>query len=86
MDSVGLATIGVLYLTFSYGQLPWIALALAFSFGLYGLLKKLTPLNSLNSLSLETIILFIPALVYLTIVEAQGTGAFLHTGAGFQSF
>ncbi len=79
---VGLATIGVLYLTFSYGQLPWIALALAFSFGLYGLLKKLTPLNSLNSLSLETIILFIPALVYLTIVEAQGTGAFLHTGAG----
>jgi chloramphenicol-sensitive protein RarD len=79
---IGLAAAGVLYLTFSYGRLPWIALTLAFTFGLYGLLKKLTPLNAFNSLSLETTILFLPALVYLLVVEAQGAGAFLHTGAG----
>lgn len=78
---VGLATIGVLYLTISYGRLPWIALGLAFSFGLYGLLKKLTPLNSLHSLSVETMVLFVPALVYLIYVERQAAGSFLHATA-----
>ena len=78
---VGLATIGVLYLTFVYGRLPWIALLLAFSFGFYGLVKKLAPLGSLYGLTLETGILFLPALVYLSIVEFNHTGAFLHEGA-----
>ncbi len=40
---IGLATLGVAYLTFAYGRLPWIALVLAFSFGLYGLVKKNCP-------------------------------------------
>ncbi|HEX6032802.1 MAG TPA: EamA family transporter RarD, partial [Anaerolineales bacterium] len=43
---VGLATIGVIYLTLTYGRLPWIALSLAFSFGIYGFVKKLAPLGS----------------------------------------
>ncbi|MBE0697265.1 MAG: EamA family transporter RarD [Anaerolineaceae bacterium] len=77
---VGLAATGVLYLTLSYGRLPWIALALAFTFGLYGLIKKLSPLNSLDGLTLETAILFIPSLGYLLIVETQGTGAIGHMG------
>ncbi len=77
---VGLATAGVLYLTFVYGKLPWIALTLAFTFGLYGLVKKLAPLGSLYGLTFETGILFLPALAYLMISETNGTGAFLRTG------
>jgi chloramphenicol-sensitive protein RarD len=75
-----LAVVGVTYLTFVYGRLPYIALSLAFSFGLYGLVKKLSPLGSLYGLTIETGILFIPALGYLIFVEANSTAAFLHTG------
>ena len=77
---VGLAAAGVLYLTFTYGRLPWIALSLAFSFGIYGLVKKIAPLGSLYGLTLETALVFPIALLYLTFVQFQGTGAFLHQG------
>ena len=77
---VMLAAIGVIYLTFVYGQLPWIALLLAFTFGFYGLVKKLAPLGSLYGLTLETGILFLPALAYLGVVQARDTAAFLHQG------
>ncbi len=76
-----LAALGVIYLTAVYGSLPWIALILAFSFGLYGLVKKTAPLNSLYGLTLETGILFLPALGYLVFCETTGQGAFLHSGA-----
>ncbi|MBI3176076.1 MAG: EamA family transporter RarD [Chloroflexi bacterium] len=77
---LGLAAAGVIYLTVVYGKLPWIALTLAFSFGVYGLVKKLAPLGSLYGLTLETGILFLPALIYLLTMETNGSGAFLHTG------
>ena len=77
---IGLAAAGVIYLTFTYGRLPWIALLLAFTFGIYGLVKKIAPLGSLFGLTLETGILFLPALFYLGYVESEGQGAFLHTG------
>jgi len=77
---IGLATAGVLYLTFAYGSLPWIALTLAFSFGLYGLVKKTAPLGSLYGLALETGLLFLPAVGFLIYVETTGQGAFLHSG------
>jgi chloramphenicol-sensitive protein RarD len=77
---VALAGIGVAYLAISYGRLPWIALVLAFSFGFYGLVKKMAPLNSANGLTLETGILFVPALGYLLFAEWTGAGAFTHTG------
>jgi chloramphenicol-sensitive protein RarD len=76
---IGLAAAGVIYLTILYGSLPWIALTLAFSFGMYGLLKKLAPLGSLYGLTLETGILFVPMLAYLIFAEVHGTGVFLHT-------
>ena len=90
---IGLATAGVLYLTFAYrvgaaegltahGALPWIALTLAFSFGLYGLIKKVAPLSSLYGLTLETGILFLPALAFLIYSDVTGQGAFLNTGTG----
>jgi chloramphenicol-sensitive protein RarD len=75
---VGSAAAGVIYLTLVYGRLPWIALLLAFSFGFYGLVKKTAPLGSLYGLTLETGILFLPALAYLLFSEFNGAGAFLH--------
>jgi chloramphenicol-sensitive protein RarD len=78
--AVGLAFLGVLYLTIQYGQPPWLALLLAFTFGFYGLMKKTSPLASLPSLTLETGILFIPAAFYLVYVEISGVGALGHSG------
>jgi len=63
--AIGIALAGVLYLTISYGNLPWIALTLAFTFGFYGLLKKTAGLGALEGLSLEMAILCLPALAYL---------------------
>lgn len=76
-----LAGIGVLYLTFVYGRLPWIALVLAFSFGIYGLLKKKSSLGSLYGLTLETGIMLLPALGYLTYIGLQGDAAFMRIDA-----
>ena len=76
---VGMVVIGVLYLTISFGRLPWLALILAFSFGTYGLIKKTAPLGALYGLTLETGILLLPALAYLLYADAVGSGAFLHT-------
>ena len=78
---LGLATIGVLYLTFAYGRLPWIALVLATSFGFYGLLKKKSTLGSLYGLTLETGIMLLPALAYLLYITSQGEGAFMQINA-----
>ncbi|MCL4270422.1 MAG: EamA family transporter RarD [Anaerolineales bacterium] len=75
-----IAAIGVIYLTVTYGRLPWIALSLAVSFGLYGLVKKLSPLGSVYGLTLETGIVFPIALIYLIFVQVNGTGEFLHDG------
>jgi chloramphenicol-sensitive protein RarD len=77
--AVGLAAAGVVYLTLAYGSPPWIALTLAFSFGLYGLVKKLAPLGALHGLTLETGLLFVPMLFYLIFVEVRGEGVFLRT-------
>lgn len=75
-----IAAIGVVYLTVTYGRLPWIALSLAVTFGLYGLVKKLSPLGSVYGLTLETGIVFPIALIYLIFVEVNGMGEFLHDG------
>ncbi len=77
--AIGLAAAGVAYMTFSLGAFPWIALTLATSFGLYGLVKKTAPLNSLYGLSLETMLLAPPALLYLAFAEVTGSGAFGHS-------
>ncbi len=74
--AVGLAGLGVLYLTVSYGSLPWIALVLAFTFSLYGLVKKQARLSALEGLSLEMAVLFLPALGYLLWLGEQGQAAF----------
>ncbi len=78
--SIAVAAVGVLYLTFVYGALPWIALILAFTFGSYGLVKKMGPLGSMDGLALETALLLLPALVYLVHAEHVNQAAFLHIG------
>jgi chloramphenicol-sensitive protein RarD len=75
-----IAAAGVIYLTTAYGRLPWIALTLAISFGLYGLVKKQAPLGPLQGLTLETGLLFLPAVGYLVFVGLTGSGAFLGAG------
>ncbi|HEX9091434.1 MAG TPA: EamA family transporter RarD, partial [Anaerolineales bacterium] len=79
--AVVLAGAGVVYLTVSYGSLPWISLVLAFTFGMYGLIKKTAVLESTHGFSLETMVLFLPALGYLLYRETAGIGAFGHQGA-----
>lgn len=78
--ALSIALVGVLYLTFSYGAFPWIALTLAFTFSFYGLIRKTAPLNSAEGLFLETAVLFLPALGFLILQEMHGVGAFGHSG------
>ncbi|MFH1480068.1 MAG: EamA family transporter RarD [Pseudomonadota bacterium] len=63
--AVLLAAVGTFNLTFHYGKLPWISLTLAFSFSIYGLLRKTVSIESVNGLFFETTLLFPLALVYL---------------------
>jgi chloramphenicol-sensitive protein RarD len=78
--AVALAGAGVAHLTFSYGSLPWIALGLAFSFGGYGVAKKKAPLPAVPGLTIETAVLFAPALFYLAALHQGGEGVFLARG------
>lgn len=79
--AVGIAAIAVAWLTWDYGMLPWVSLALAFSFGTYGMIRKIAPVGALEGLTVETLLLSGPACAYLFWVGNQGTGAFLHQGA-----
>lgn len=78
--AVGLAAAGVAWLTVDYGAPPWISLAMAFSFGTYGLLKKLATVTALESLAVETAVVFLPALGYLVWVAGDGAGSFGTSG------
>jgi chloramphenicol-sensitive protein RarD len=71
---IGLATVGVLIKSIYYGQIPYIALVLAFSFAIYGLLKKKSKVDSLNGLAFETLVIGIPALIYVLQTEFSGSG------------
>lgn len=70
-----LAAIGVSIPIIHYGSVPWIALVLALSFALYGLAKKMTKLDSLTGLALETMIVTPFALMYLMYLEVEGSGS-----------
>jgi chloramphenicol-sensitive protein RarD len=79
--AVALAASGVLYLTLSYGSLPWIAIVLALSFGAYGVVKKKASLGAAHGLTVETGLLLLPAVAFLAAADVAGSGAFLHKGA-----
>ena len=72
--SVAIAFAGVLWLTFQYGRFPWIAMALATSFGLYGVIRKLVQVDSVTGLGVESAYLLPPVLALLLWFEASGQG------------
>jgi chloramphenicol-sensitive protein RarD len=74
--AVAIATLGVVVLTVDYGRLPWIAIALAVSWGSYGLIKKQLGLGALEGLTIETLISSLFYLAYLIYIGNQGTGQF----------
>lgn len=73
--SVLVAALGVLWLTFNYGNFPWIALVLATSFGLYGVIRKLAAVEAIPGLGIESLYLFLPALAMLAWGELHDTSA-----------
>ena len=77
--SVGIATCGVLVLTFDYGRPPWVAIGLAISWGSYGVMKKQLGLGALEGLFTETLIASVPYLAYLIYIGNQGNGQFGHS-------
>lgn len=71
-----LAGVGVIVLTSQYGNFPWVAITLAFSFGFYGLCKKVVKLNALFSLTFETLFVTPIALIYITFLQVDGSSSF----------
>ena len=74
--AVALAACGVLWLTVAAGQLPWVSLVLAASFGIYGLLRKTASLGAMEGLALETLLMAPLALCGLAWLGLQGSAAF----------
>jgi chloramphenicol-sensitive protein RarD len=74
--AVALAAVGVGWLTVAAGGLPWVSLALAFSFGIYGLVRKVANVGAVPGLAIETMLLAPVALAFLAWLESRGTGAF----------
>ncbi|PWJ36008.1 EamA family transporter RarD [Sediminitomix flava] len=72
--ALGLATLGVLYQTISYGKFPWVAISLALTFGVYGLFKKKYALDSINSLMVETLMVTPFCLGYVIFLGIKGEG------------
>ncbi|MEJ0084935.1 MAG: EamA family transporter RarD [Pseudomonadota bacterium] len=77
--AVGFATAGVLYLSIIAGHAPWVALTVAISFSLYGLIRKTVSIDALPGLAVETVLLMPFAAGYLIWCEAQGTGVLGHS-------
>ena len=76
--AIGIAAAGVLYLILNAGGLLWISFTLAFSFGIYGLLRKTAQLGSLPGLTVEMAVLCLPALAYALFLQSSGQAAFAH--------
>jgi chloramphenicol-sensitive protein RarD len=76
--AIAIAALGVGWLTWQSGSVPWIALFLAASFGGYGLLRKTAALGALEGLSFETMLLFPFALAYLGWLTLTGDNAFIN--------
>jgi chloramphenicol-sensitive protein RarD len=76
--AVLLAAVAVTILVIGYGRLPWVALCLALSFGFYGLIRKVAPVDGLTGLFVETLMVCPLALAYLIILAGGQAGTFGH--------
>jgi chloramphenicol-sensitive protein RarD len=79
--AVSIGLVAVLVLAIDYGHPPWIALTLAFTFGLYGLIKKRAGVDGVQSFAFESTLLAGPALLYLLWLGAAGRGTFTTEGS-----
>lgn len=84
--AVILAGCGVLYLTIFYATFPWVSLTLAFTFGFYALIRKTAAASSLAGLTIETMLLSIPASIYLIYLQQLGIGSLGKFGLYTDSF
>ncbi|MFD1709989.1 EamA family transporter RarD [Ottowia sp. GY511] len=82
---VALAAAGVAWLGWASPRFPWVALVLAFSFGIYGLIKKRTTLPPAEGLALETALIALPALAVLLWLGTHGELAFGHLSRGLDA-
>jgi chloramphenicol-sensitive protein RarD len=73
--AIFIAFVGVLYLSLGLGSVPWIGLTLAMTFGLYGLIRKRVEAKSTHGFTLEMGLMFIPAVIYLLVLEVGGWGS-----------
>jgi chloramphenicol-sensitive protein RarD len=80
--AVGIAAVAVAVLTVDYGRPPWIALALAVTFGLYGLMKKLVRVAAAPGLFVETALVVVPAVAVLAVLQARGEATAGTAGTG----
>ncbi|MBO3064228.1 MULTISPECIES: EamA family transporter RarD [Staphylococcus] len=74
--AIGLAVIGVLYMTLKIGEFPGISLLLAGSFGVYGLIKKLVPIDAISSITIECIVTAPAGFIYLWYIWHHGSLTF----------
>lgn len=84
--AVGLAAVAVVQLVVGFGQFPWIALYLACSFCLYGLIRRHVPVSAADGLLTETLMLLPMALAYMAWISWHGTSAFLDAGWGMRAY
>lgn len=77
LTAIIFAAIGVLVITVQYGRVPWLALYLAGSFALYGLVKKIVAVDPISGLTLETLVVMPVALFFILRLELGGTGTFV---------
>ncbi len=80
--AIGIAAAGLVVLTVGYGRLPWIGLILASSFAAYSLIKKTVSVGAVEGLTVETVVLLPPALVFLGVIASTGDAEFGHAGTG----
>jgi chloramphenicol-sensitive protein RarD len=80
--AVGIAAVAVAVLTIDYGHPPWIALALAASFALYGVMKKVVRVEAAPGLLVETALVAVPAGIVLAVLHSGGDGTFGSGGTG----
>jgi chloramphenicol-sensitive protein RarD len=79
--AIALAALGVVWLTWQTGSVPWIALILAGTFGAYGLMRKTAALGALEGLSFETMVLFPLALGYIVWLSLHGHNSFANSAS-----
>ena len=87
--AVAFCAAGIVYFTLGYGRVPWVALVLAFSFGLYGAVKKKAGYPAVQALAFENLVMVLPAIVFaMALAQVTGSHAFaagLDTASGWMT-